>query len=229
MIEHSDLSYPVYIKLREMIITGALKPGQKLLQEKLAKDLGVSRTPLLKALQMLEYDYLVESIPRRGMAVKKISVEELLDIYDVREGIESITVRLVTERISKEKLLILNSLWTPFIGQKSIDKEQYRKADDKFHALLLEFSQNQILQKTYSKSMVQARVVQMGLQRPPEETLEEHLSLVNAIAEGNKDEAEKIIKLHVRRSKACIEINFSKQKQHTETLNQTLNNIVNQK
>lgn len=213
MIEHSDLSYPVYIKLREMIIQGELEPGQKLLQEKLAKDLGVSRTPLLKALQMLEYDYLVESIPRRGMIVKMISVKELIDIYDVREGIESVTVRLVTERITKEQLLILNSLWTPFIGQKIVDKEKYRKADEKFHSLLLEFSQNQILQKTYSKSIVQARVVQMGLQRAPEETLEEHLSLVNAIAEGKKDEAEQIIKLHVRRSKACIEANFSEQQQ----------------
>ena len=60
MIEHSDLSLPVYEKLKEMILNYELKPGEKLLQEKLAKQLGVSRTPLLKAMQMLEYDFLVE-------------------------------------------------------------------------------------------------------------------------------------------------------------------------
>jgi DNA-binding GntR family transcriptional regulator len=137
MIQHSDLSIPVYEKLKEMIISNDLKPGEKLLQEKLAARLGVSRTPLLKALQMLEYEFLVESIPRRGMVVKKLSIDEMCDIYDVREGIETVAVRLVTERISDKQLRQLVSIWRPFKNQESIDSDKYRKADDRFHALCL--------------------------------------------------------------------------------------------
>jgi DNA-binding GntR family transcriptional regulator len=216
MIEHSDLSYPVYLRLKEMILKGEIKPGQKLLQEKLALELGVSRTPLLKALQMLEHDYLVESVPRRGMFVKKMSEKEMNDIYDVREGIESIAVRLVAERITEKQLARLKSLWDPFVGQDEIDKDAYRKADEKFHALLLEYSQNQVLLKTYSRSLVEARVVQMGLQRAPSETLQEHLDLVNAIEKRDADGAEKVIKQHIRRSKKLIAQNFVVQEQATE-------------
>lgn len=191
-----------------MILRGKLPPGKKLLQEQLAKELGVSRTPLLKAYKMLEYDYFVESIPRRGMFVRKMAEKDMIDMYDVREGIESIAVRLVAERIDPGQLQILESAWKPFTGKNKINLAAYRKADEKFHALLLEFSQNKFLQKTYSNSLIEARVVQMGLQRPPEETLQEHLDLVKAIAEGKADEAEKLIKLHIRRSKALIEKNF---------------------
>lgn len=210
MIQHSDLSLPVYEELKQMILTNQLKPGEKLLQEKLAAQLGVSRTPLLKAMQMLEFDYLVESIPRRGMFVKKLTVHEMRDIYDVREGIETVAVRLVIERAGENQLKKLENIWNRFTGKKGINREQYQKADDEFHALLLEFSGNKILEKTYRNSFLQARIVQMGIMRAPEETLQEHLDLVAAIVKRDVDKADEVIKNHLRRSKALIETNFKK-------------------
>jgi len=208
MIQHSDLSIPVYEKLKEMIISNDLKPGEKLLQEKLASRLGVSRTPLLKALQMLEYEFLVESIPRRGMVVKKLTIDEMCDIYDVREGIETVAVRLVTERISDKQLRQLVSIWKPFKNQEPIDSEKYRNADDRFHALLLEFSNNRMLQKIYSQSLVQFRVEQMGLMRPPQETLPEHLAIVDAIEKKDALRAVNELRNHLQKSKALIKLNF---------------------
>ena len=208
MIQHSDLSIPVYNKLKEMILENELKPGEKLLQEKLAARLGVSRTPLLKALQMLEYDFLVESIPRRGMFVKKLSIEEMRDIYDVREGIETVAVRLVAERINEKQLRQLKNTWKPFENATPIHVEKYRKADDHFHALLLEFSGNKILQKIYSHSLVQLRVEQMGLMRTPEETISEHLAILNAIENGDAELAVQELRNHLQKSKALIQENF---------------------
>lgn len=205
MIEYSELSNSVYEELKRMILSNELAPGEKLLQEKLAAQLGVSRTPLLKALQMLEYDLLVESIPRRGMFVKKITTQELSDIYDVREGIEAVAVRLVIERADKNQVKQLKSLWEPFIQQNQINIEKYQKADDRFHALLLEFSGNKILEKTYRNSFLQARIVQMGIMRPPEETLPEHLELVHAIENRDFAKADEVLKQHLRRSKESIE------------------------
>ncbi len=208
MIQHSDLSLPVYEELKEMILTNQLKPGEKLLQEKLAAQLGVSRTPLLKAMQMLEYDYLVESVPRRGMFVKKLTVREMHDIYDVREGIETVAVRLVIERAGDKQIKQLQNTWKPFTGQKKINRKKYQQTDDKFHAMLLEFSGNRILEKTYRNSFLQARIVQMGIMRNPEETLQEHLDLVDAIAKRDFNKADNVLKNHLRRSKASIETNF---------------------
>jgi DNA-binding GntR family transcriptional regulator len=211
MIEHHDLSYPVYKKLKEMILRKKLKPGEKLLQDKLASELGVSRTPLLKALQMLEYDYLVESIPRRGMYVKDYTVEEMIEIYEVREGIESMAIRLTTERINQTELKKLKAIWAPFIGQENIDEKAYRLADEKFHALLLDCSKNQILKKTYNRSVVAAVIIQMGLQRPPKETLIEHLEMIAAIEEGNAEKAELAMRNQLRKSKNEIAVNFNKE------------------
>lgn len=208
MIQHSDLSIPVYNKLKEMILENELKPGEKLLQEKLAARLGVSRTPLLKAMQMLEYDFLVESIPRRGMFVKKLSTDEMRDIYDVREGIETVAVRLVAERRDEKQLRQLKNMWKPFENTSPIEVEKYRKADDRFHALLLEFSGNKMLQKVYSHSLVQLRVEQMGLMRPPEETISEHLAILNAIEKGNAELAVHELRNHLQKSKALIQENF---------------------
>lgn len=208
MIQHSDLSIPVYNKLKEMILENELKPGEKLLQEKLAARLGVSRTPLLKALQMLEYDFLVESIPRRGMFVKKLTADEIRDIYDVREGIETVAIRLVAERRDEKQLRQLKTIWKPFSEGGPIDIEKYRKTDDRFHALLLEFSGNKILQKIYSHSLVQFRVQQMGLMRPPEETISEHLAILNAIEKGDAGLAMHELRNHLQKSKALIQKNF---------------------
>src|SRR6056297_2756453 len=213
MIQHSDLSIPVYERLKEMILNNELAPGEKLLQEKLATQLGVSRTPLLKALQMLEYDLLVESIPRRGMFVKKITARELIEIYDVREGIESVAVRLVIDNKTPEKIDVLEGIWQPFVNQISIDEDNYQKADDKFHALLLEYSENKILKKTYSNSLLHGRVMQMGLMRPPEETLEEHMALVEAIKKGDYKKADREIKKNIQKSKVLIEQNLSRTEQ----------------
>ncbi|MEO0733057.1 MAG: GntR family transcriptional regulator, partial [Bacteroidota bacterium] len=68
-MEHVELGERVYLAVKKMILDQELKPGQKLVQEKLAERLGVSRSPLLKALQRFEAELLVTSIPRRGMLV----------------------------------------------------------------------------------------------------------------------------------------------------------------
>jgi DNA-binding GntR family transcriptional regulator len=209
MVKYSELSDSVYEALKEMIVKNELKPGQKLLQEKLAAQLGVSRTPLLKALQMLEYDFMVESLPRRGMFVKKPTAKEMQDYYDVREGIEIVAIRLVTRRITDIQLRQLKKIWEPFKNQNPINLMKYRDADDKFHSMLLDFSGNPILTKIYNHSFIQARVAQMGLMRTPEETLSEHISMLNAIEAGDADLAEKELRAHLQKSKALIEKKFN--------------------
>lgn len=208
MIQHSDLSIPVYEKLKEMIIDNELKPGEKLLQEKLASQLGVSRNRLLKALQMLEHELLLESIPRRGMFIKKLSNEEMCNIYDAREGIETVAVRLTSEMIRDKQLRQLKKIWKPFKKQSRIDFQKHRKADDRFHALLLEFSGNKILLKIFSHSLVQLRVEQMGLMQPPEETFSEHLAILKAIETKDAEQAVIQLRDHLQKSKALIMENF---------------------
>ncbi len=204
MIQHTDLSQPIYIRLKEMIRNGELKQGEKIIQEKIAEKLGVSRTPLMKALLALENEYLVESVPRRGMFIRSLDQKEIIDIYVCREAIEGMAARVLA--IKKSPLIVkeLKDCFAPFISQDYIDIDAYAKADENFHSLLIRLTNNAPLDKIYFFSNIHDKVTGHGLVRPPEDTLEEHFRIINAIEAGDPAEAEKQIRLHINKSKELL-------------------------
>ncbi|UXX79082.1 GntR family transcriptional regulator [Reichenbachiella carrageenanivorans] len=215
IIQHSDLSKPVYQELKSMIQEGRLLPGQKLIQEQLAVQLGVSRTPLLKALQHLEHEMLVESIPRRGMYVREISVKEMIDVYDCREAVECLAVKLIIERSSDEELAELLQVFAPFEGIAHIDADKYRKADERFHDLIIELSKNPVLKRMSGVGDVHKRVYQFGLIREPKDTLAEHMKILAAISSRDVARAVHEIRNHIALSKNIL---LEKQKSKNDKL-----------
>lgn len=187
-----------------MILKNELKPGEKLFQEKLAAQLGVSRTPLLKALQMLEHESLVESIPRRGMFVKKLSIDEMNEIYEVREAFECMAIKLTIRKLTPAKLEKLKKKWQPFLNNNNIDFKVYQAADESFHSLLVDFAGNQVLKKAFDLTFIHSRVIQMGLMRLPEVTLPEHLDLLKVIENRDEDLAAQLMSNHISKSKEHI-------------------------
>ena len=210
-IYHSTLIKPIYDKVKSMILNNELKPGQKIIQEKIASELGVSRTPLNKALQMLEFEMLLESIPRKGIYVKKISLDEMLDVFDCREGIEAVAARLVTLKNDPSIALKLKKIFEPFIGEKEIRPAPYRSADMKFHIELINLADNQYLSRIYFFDNLSSRIIQMGLVRPPEETLNEHLNIIEAIRKSDPELAAREALMHIRKSRDLIAANLNKE------------------
>ena len=90
--------------LRESIINGKIKPGERLLEPIVAKQLGVSRTPVREAFFQLESEGLVEVMPRRGAIVSEISVNDANELYSVRAVLEGLAAKLASKRISKNKI-----------------------------------------------------------------------------------------------------------------------------
>jgi DNA-binding GntR family transcriptional regulator len=203
-IEHVDLSSRVYDQLKEMILTGELGPGEKIIQEKLAQEVGVSRTPLLKALQMLEHEMLVESVPRRGIYVKQLGLRDLVDAFDAREGLEGIATRLTAERASDKDIRELRALWEPFVGMDDIPFSRYQKADQKFHRSLIEWSDNAIILRMEMVGNVHIISYNRGLIRGPEETLAEHFGIVDALAARDGELAEQRMREHICKSRQRI-------------------------
>ncbi len=113
---HTNLASLIYSQVKKLILSKELRPGEKIVQDRLAGQLGVSRTPLIKALQMLEAEFLVESIPRRGMFVKEISTKELIDAFECREVLEGAAARLAAKRITDTEVGKLQTLFAPFQG-----------------------------------------------------------------------------------------------------------------
>ena len=199
-IQYTDLSYEVYKRLKAMILAKELAPGEKLKQEQIAVMLGVSRMPLHKAFQMLENEMLVESIPRRGFYVTKIDNAKLVDAFECREVLEGVAVRRATEVIEKEEIEYLKSLFKPFVGKQKIDIKKYIESDQEFHNSILKISGNQILKRFEIIKNITSQTYRGGLIRQPEETLQEHLDIIDAIEKRDAVLAEILIREHSRKT-----------------------------
>jgi len=199
-IQHQDLSYEIYKRLKNMILSNELEAGTKLKQEHIAALFGVSRMPLHRAFQMLENEMLVESIPRRGYFVTKINASQLIDAFECREALEGIAARRAAQNITKEDLKYLKSLFRKFIGKDEINVTEYIESDQEFHNAIMKISGNQILNRLELLGNNTIRTFRGGLLRPPQETLSEHLNILAAIEAGDGELAEKLIREHSHKS-----------------------------
>ena len=104
MDEFLPLRDVVFNTLRQGILTGELKPGERLMEIHLANKLGVSRTPIREAIRKLELEGLVIMIPRKGAEVADITEKSLRDVLEVRKALEELAVQLACEKITQEEL-----------------------------------------------------------------------------------------------------------------------------
>ena len=144
--EYLPLREVVFKTLRNAIIHGELKPGERLMEEKLAKNLEVSRTPVREAIRMLELEGLVVMIPRRGAEVARITVEDLQEALEVRMAIEDLSVRLASLRIDeegKEKLRKASEAFDAALEKKDVVK--IAEKDERFHDVIFEATKNRRL------------------------------------------------------------------------------------
>lgn len=200
-IQYKDLSLQAYEIVREEILSGKLAPGEKLVQEKLAERLGLSRMPLHKAFQMLEDEMLVEAKPRRGFYVREHNKKSLIDAFLCREVLDGLAARTLAQH--PERMAIakkLNKIFEPFINVSKIPEKAYRKADESFHNTLVELSGNHMLIRMNKMGQFLRQSYVFGLVRPPQETLPEHLAIIEAIKSGKAKKAEKEIKNHAKKS-----------------------------
>jgi DNA-binding GntR family transcriptional regulator len=98
----------------------------------------------------------------------------------------------------------LRDCFKPFFIQDKIDLETYAKADEKFHSLLIKLTGNLPLDKIYFFGNIHEKVISRGLIRPPEETLDEHVKIINAIEKGEADKAEKFAREHIEKSRILL-------------------------
>ena len=97
----------VFNTLREAILRGDLKPGERLMELQLASSLGVSRTPIREAIRMLQQEGLAVTVPRKGAEVAKMTEKDMEDVLKIREALEILAVQLACDNIENEQLMLL--------------------------------------------------------------------------------------------------------------------------
>lgn len=215
-IKQKDLSYQVYQRIREMILSGEFSPGEKLLQEKIASQLGISRMPLHKAFVLLEDEFLVESIPRKGIYVRKPDLTEIIDAFECREGLEGIAARRATASFSDKEIDRLEALFTPFINVKEIDPVRYQKADQEFHESIINASGNAVLRRLNHIGSVLIRTYPRGIILPLDESMADHQKIIQAFRERDITKAEMLIRKHSYKARMLLEKELEMQKNNNQ-------------
>ena len=144
--QHENLDQKAYHLIKRMITERRLLPGDKIPQEKLARELGISRTPLVSALKYLEKEKLVEAKPRRGFFVRLFTKQEMVYIFELREVLEGLAARRAAQHIEDHQIQILRGFFRQFDAQRPItDLKAYSQEDRRFHHFVTEVGAKEFL------------------------------------------------------------------------------------
>jgi DNA-binding GntR family transcriptional regulator len=187
--------------IREAIVDGRLAPGQRLKEEELARELGMSRTPVREALLILQSDGLVESAPRRGATVRAYAVDDLDDLYQLRAVLEGHAARRAATRISAADVRRLEDSCARFERLRAADDLQdLVKENLFFHNVILDAAESARLRGLARKVIQVPLVYKSYYWYSVEQKLisqHYHRQLTRALATGDSERAEMIMKEHV--------------------------------
>lgn len=189
-------------RLREAILNRTLKPGDRVVEAELAQVFNVSRTPVREALRVLEAEGLLRRIPRKGLFVRGITREDVVEIYSIRIALESLAVSIAVERITPVEISRLAKL----VDQ--MKKYTESKESDKLFSVCQEFNDILVrasrmprlikLVKVYMEYLEQFRAISMAKHERQVAALREHEEILRAVVNRNPQEAEMAVKRHLR-------------------------------
>ena len=201
MDDYLPLRDVVFNTLRQAILRGELKPGERLMEIQLANKLGVSRTPIREAIRKLELEGLVLMIPRRGAEVAEITEKSLRDVLEVRGALEELAVKLASQKITDEQITELRVADKEFEqALNSGDVTVYAEADVKFHDVIYHATDNQrLIQLLFNlrEQMYRYRVEYLKREEAHGTLLMEHKKIIETIANRDMDAAVDAVCQHI--------------------------------
>ena len=196
-----SLTEKVYHNLRSDILTGNFKDKEELKENTLAKNYGVSRTPVREAIRQLALEGLVDTVPNKGAFVHSIHNKDVNDVYAMRSLLEGLAARWAVENITNEQLEAMEEiLYMSEYHRKKGNWEQVYKCDNRFHDLLYAASGSYFLEHTLHTFHEYVQKVRKHILKDEERSkisFEEHGAILEAIKNKQPDEAEALAVRHI--------------------------------
>jgi DNA-binding GntR family transcriptional regulator len=195
LIESPNLRDRVYEILKRSILFQEILPGEKIDEEVLAQQLGVSRTPIRETLCRLENEGIVRVIPRRGAFVVKHSREKITEILMVREALEGFAARLAVDHIDEQAIEQMKSLF------KNYSESNIRDRTREYN-LIIKVSRNDLLSsimKTLNDHIQMLRIQTVSHEGRLEQSLVEHFKIIQAMEQKDHASAEYLMREHIRK------------------------------
>lgn len=200
-VPHKSMRDMACSAIRQAILRGNLKPGDRLLEAEIARQMGISRAPVREAIRQLASEGLVVSYAHRGTFVTELSADDLWEIYTLRAAVESLAVRLVAEQATPEIILALKQAVADMAqAAQEGDLQRVADLDIAFHETLCRLSGHSRLLDTWLGMIVQIRIfidLTHALYRPIEEMIRLHAEIVGYIENRQGREASEALTEHI--------------------------------
>lgn len=205
---HRPLREMVCDAIRAQIVDGMLKPGSRLIEDRLAEQLGVSRSPVREALRVLETEGLVETIPRKGVVVSTLSAEDLADIFEVRTALEELAARLAARRANDDDIAAAER--TLRAADEALARQQpteLARLNTVFHEAILDLAGNRYLRDVMTplRGRTQWIFSKTAAGSRASDSLTEHWSLLKAIAARDEELAGQMAANHVHSARETFD------------------------
>lgn len=190
--------------IREAIEKGFLKPGMRIIETQLSKELGMSRFPIREALCYLEKEGLVETIPFKGVRVAVITPKDIEDLMSVRCALEELAVQLAIQLLTADKVAKLETIMDQMENASDDNNEEdILNADLSFHQSICEFAENNRLLSAWKPLASQIRVclkLEYPLYQTAKEFVSTHIPLLRVIEDKDQQQAVQLVREHIHSS-----------------------------
>jgi DNA-binding GntR family transcriptional regulator len=207
-IRHDSLTEKTYRKTKALLLSGRFTPGERLAYGPLARELGVSLTPLREAALRLESEGYLVTRPRQGTFVRTLTREDAREIYDIREVLEALAGRLACDAAGPEQVSAMRStLHGHAAAIAAGDLPACVRADFRFHQQLVEAGGSRRLAEMIGAFHLQlSSIEETGPDYPREAPgyLEEHRRILEAVERRDAEGAERLLRAHISRGKAVL-------------------------
>ncbi|SCZ79248.1 GntR family transcriptional regulator [Acidaminobacter hydrogenoformans] len=207
--ENRSLTTIIFDRVRDDILSGKYVTGEKIVEAKLADELGVSRTPVREALKQLELDGLVENLPNRGVIVKGITDQDIGDIYTIRLAIEAIAAKWSVHRMEKAELDQLREIFElmEFYAAKQ-DVDKFFELNTIFHETIYHATKSRYLEhllKDFQLFIKSTRNASLRVEGRMDKALAEHRTILEAFISRDEERAVESITKHISNSRANVD------------------------
>lgn len=198
----------VFHTLREAILKGEIKPGERLMELQLASKLGVSRTPIREAIRMLELEGLAVTTPRKGAEVAKMTEKDMEDVLQIRKALDELAVGLACDNIGEEELEKLYEALRNFEeSTRSGDVKEIAQADVEFHDVIYQAADNPKLMNMLNnlrEQMYRYRVEYLKNKTSYPRLIEEHKEIYEGLKRKDKKTVVEIVSHHVENQEIVV-------------------------
>ena len=213
--DSATLSEQVFRSIQAAIICGDIAPGSKISEPELARTYGISRGPLREAIHRLEGQRLLVRVPHVGARVVALSHAELIELYEIRESLESMACRLAAQRMTLAEVNQLRSVLDTHerdaAFQAGVGYYQ-QEGDYDFHYKIIQGSGNHMLMQLLTEELYQLvrmyRIQYSTTPNRPQQAFKEHHGILDAIAAGDGELAELLMRRHIAASRRNIERHY---------------------